>query len=515
MPKTDKSSRNKSSRNNPVSNRQTLEDEIKQKQITGTLKPIQSQKKPAKSSNNNVGDDEDDEELDAQANQLISNRLSKKILSAAHSQQAEELDSAGENSDMADDIELKAESRRSNTKVVIRGTNSNPNKPTRAKRGAESDSENDEEEFLPGEEELEELELGEEDEKSLAMFMPESNKQKKTLADMIFEKLNQANAAIGLNQANSGGNIEPNANEQKLDSRITTVYTDVGNYLKHFTSGKIPKAFKIIPTLRNWEQILLLTQPETWTVQAVSAATRLFASNLNPKMAQRFYNTILLPRVRFDIEAHKKLNYHLYIACKRAIYKPAAFFKGLLLPLAAESCTTREAVIFSSILAKCSIPADHSAVALLKLAELNIEEYSGTTTLLIKTLLNKKYSLAYRVIDTIMKFFAGFLQDQRHMPLIWHQCLLVFVQRYKSELSEQQRHTIKALCKKQIHQQITPDIRRELQAAAANEALVNSGAMIDTGNMTILQLQQLHKQMEKQHKAVKQQKNSNSGDMDL
>lgn len=178
--------------------------------------------------------------------------------------------------------------------------------------------------------------------------------------------------------------------------RVALFFCRVGKYLSHYTSGKIPKAFKIIPTLRNWEEVLYLTQPEHWSAPAMYAATRLFASNLNPKMAQRFYNLILLPRVRHDIERHKKLNYHLYQAIKKAIYKPAAFFKGLLLPLADEGCTVKEAVIMASILVKCTIPVLHSSVALLKLSQL---EYSGTTALFMKTLLNKKYNLPYKVVS--------------------------------------------------------------------------------------------------------------------
>ena len=60
---------------------------------------------------------------------------------------------------------------------------------------------------------------------------------------------------------------------------------------------------------------------------AMRAATRIFASNLNPKMAQRFYALVLLPTVRDDINANKRLNYHYYMALKKALYKPAAFFK--------------------------------------------------------------------------------------------------------------------------------------------------------------------------------------------
>ena len=64
-------------------------------------------------------------------------------------------------------------------------------------------------------------------------------------------------------------------------------------------------------------------------------ATKIFASNLNPKNAQRFYNLILMPAVRDDIRSNRRLNYHLYRSLKKALYKPAAFFKGILLPLCA------------------------------------------------------------------------------------------------------------------------------------------------------------------------------------
>lgn len=62
-------------------------------------------------------------------------------------------------------------------------------------------------------------------------------------------------------------------------------------------------------------------------------AIRIFASNLKENMAQRFYNLVLLPRVRDDIEEYKKLNFHLYQALKKALFKPGAFMKGVLIPL--------------------------------------------------------------------------------------------------------------------------------------------------------------------------------------
>ena len=37
--------------------------------------------------------------------------------------------------------------------------------------------------------------------------------------------------------------------------------------------------------------------------------------------------------MRDDIAEYKRLNFHLYQAIKKAIFKPGAFFKGFLLPL--------------------------------------------------------------------------------------------------------------------------------------------------------------------------------------
>ena len=44
--------------------------------------------------------------------------------------------------------------------------------------------------------------------------------------------------------------------------------------LSKYRSGKLPKAFKIIPALSNWEHILYITEPETWTAAAMYQATR-------------------------------------------------------------------------------------------------------------------------------------------------------------------------------------------------------------------------------------------------
>ena len=222
------------------------------------------------------------------------------------------------------------------------------------------------------------MELAAEDERALAAFSRRSAGPSRTLADLIMERL-RASGTMG---GGGGGGGDDDADDDgggavpDMDPAVVEVYRGVGALLSRYKSGKVPKAFKIIPALSNWEEVLYLTSPEGWTAHATFQATRLFASNLNAKMAQRFFNLVLLPAVRADIAANRRLHFTLFCALKKATYKPAAFFKGLLLPLCqAGDCTLREAVIMSSVLMRTSIPMLHSAAALMKIAEM---DYSGT-----------------------------------------------------------------------------------------------------------------------------------------
>lgn len=56
------------------------------------------------------------------------------------------------------------------------------------------------------------------------------------------------------------------------------------------------------------------------------------------------------------------------------------------------------------------------------------------------------------------------------MPVLWHQSLLTFVQRYKADISSEQRDALLELLKKQSHPSITYEIRRELQNAKCRDA---------------------------------------------
>ena len=73
-----------------------------------------------------------------------------------------------------------------------------------------------------------------------------------------------------------------------------------------------------------------LTRPDEWSPSATFACTRIFASNLNEKMAQKFYNIVLLEKCREDIFRNHKLNYHLYMALKKALFKVKSKFRMIV-----------------------------------------------------------------------------------------------------------------------------------------------------------------------------------------
>ena len=181
---------------------------------------------------------------------------------------------------------------------------------------------------------------------------------------------------------------------------ITDIVYRVGELLRSYRAGPLPKPFKIIPSFPAWARILALTAPERWSPQAAHAATRIFISNMKPQQARVYLEGVVLGLVRADLEQPstrkdaRKLSPHLYEALKRALYKPAAFFKGIVFPLldvcancslwspfyssrvSQGGCTLKEAAIVASVLTKVKVPLLHSSAALIRLAGM---DYSGTS----------------------------------------------------------------------------------------------------------------------------------------
>jgi len=110
-------------------------------------------------------------------------------------------------------------------------------------------------------------------------------------------------------------------------------------------------------------------------------------------------------------------------------------------------------------------------------------EAGGATNIFIRVLLEKKYALPFKVVDALVFHFLRFRAidpaaaggaDEamsgvsgpggrgEKLPVLWHQCLLAFAQRYKNDITEDQREALLDLLLVRGHKAIGPEVRREL-----------------------------------------------------
>jgi essential nuclear protein 1 len=86
------------------------------------------------------------------------------------------------------------------------------------------------------------------------------------LADLIMQKLAAGEFTDG-NATKSSVKYEDleEGVESTLDPKVVAAYKSLGSVLRQYKSGKMPKIFKIIPQIANWEEVLWLTKPEQWS----------------------------------------------------------------------------------------------------------------------------------------------------------------------------------------------------------------------------------------------------------
>ncbi|KAI6213817.1 Bystin family protein [Aphelenchoides besseyi] len=221
-----------------------------------------------------------------------------------------------------------------------------------------------------------------------------------------------------------------------LSQNVIQMYREIGQYMSHYRSGKIPKAFKSIPALLNWEQIL------------------------------EFYRYYLLPRVLDDIMEFRKLNVHLFNALKKAVYKPTAFVKGILLPMCtSDSFSMIVAHVIRGVLTAVSLPVFHAATAMIKIARLPV---SSPISYVLTGMINKRYTMPSLAVDALIHYFCSYDLDDE-MPLSLNTCIQNFVQLYKLELTDQQKQTLIELLKNKGHKLASSIPLQELESVSVTE----------------------------------------------
>lgn len=147
---------------------------------------------------------------------------------------------------MEDDFPTLDEAGSSGRKKVVKLNDENSD---------ESDSEK--EDTLEPDTFYENIEINEEDERAMERFMSQNPAPRRTLADIIMEKITEKQTELDTKFSDAGS-----LQMQDIDPRVKEMYEGVREVLQKYRSGKLPKAFKIIPKLKNWEQILYITGKE-------------------------------------------------------------------------------------------------------------------------------------------------------------------------------------------------------------------------------------------------------------
>lgn len=376
--------------------------------------------------------------------EYVESDLTKRILSQARQQQQE----------------LEEECGIQNSSFVLRQSSDVPVKLGTGLRKGDNDDGDDEdrleseaEEMLVAEGMQGQEEVEPEDDKAFQAWL---SSKKEHGEENILEKFHKQRTEVDtvLSDGCASSNLTP---------RQVEVCKAHADFMKKYKSGKLPLFIKRLPYFEFWEECLKLLQPEEWSAASVYAVTRVFASNLNSALAQRFYCLFLLPRIRDDIREYKRLNFHLMEALKKSMFKIHAFFKGIILPLCqAEDCTVKEAHVVSSVLRDSNIASSVAGVAIETIAAMS---YQGPRFIVLRTLLDKKYALAYSVVDSVHASFLRTASEDAELTTLWHQCLLTFVQRHKEDFTAQQKEQLHVLVNKHRHHEITQEIHRELDSS--------------------------------------------------
>ena len=103
--------------------------------------------------------------------------------------------------------------------------------------------------------------------------------------------------------------------------------------------------------------------------------------------------------------------------------------------------------------------------------------YTGPNSLMIRILIDKGYALPYKVLDALVFHFLRIFKTERELPVLFHQSLLSFAQKYKNDITQEQREALLEVNNgAKGHYAVGPEVKREL---LAGQSRVDPNEMVD------------------------------------
>ena len=223
-----------------------------------------------------------------------------------------------------------------------------------------------------------------------------------------------------------------------LQPKLLKILERASLFLKVYRSGKIPKIIRILPCLKNFEEVLWLTRPDIWSEQAIVTLTRFFLPKLDKNQLSRFYSLVLAPRLQETIFRSKTYSVHIKKAIKISSMHPSIFFSSIILPICeSKSCTIKEGVLLSSIIWKYKFPRSIIMSTLVRLIK---EPITSTKCMILRVILSKNYLISLRIIDLLIDFFN--LYNNKIISSHYKTLFLVFLRNYSNFISIEDRKKI-------------------------------------------------------------------------
>jgi essential nuclear protein 1 len=209
-------------------------------------------------------------------------------------------------------------------------------------------------------------------------------------------------------------------------------------FLKVYKSGKMPKIIKLMPSLKNFEEIIWLTRPDIWSDQAIFSVTHSFISKLDKNQMGRFFSLVLAPRFQETIFNSNRYSIHIQKTMKMSTRFPSVFFSSVFLPMCeSKNCSLKEGAVLGMILSNYHFNPSSILSVLIRLLKPPV---TPVKCLLMRTILCKNYIIPHRTLDLLVDFFIS--NRKKIFFSQFKTFFIVFLKNYSIHLSSEDKRKI-------------------------------------------------------------------------